>query len=224
MAGETGVRRRRKAERPTEILQASLEEFSANGFAATRLEDVATRAGITKGTIYIYFGSKEDLFIATLKEKSRPMIDNLQALTREEGPSAFEILRRHLAFVAEQMVEDPCGRDILRILLAEGHRFPHVVDRWSNEVLEPILAAVGGVVRQGVESGEFRSSAAAEFPQLVMAPIILCNNWLALFGERRPLDVRGFFEATVDLLARGLLAEEPATSPSAQPSAGTRLR
>ena len=108
------MRRRRKAERPIEILQAALEEFSLNGFAATRLEDVAARAGVTKGTIYGYFAGKEDLFVAMLKENSRATIDNLRTLTDDPRASAVHILKRHLTFVGDYMVENPCGRDILR--------------------------------------------------------------------------------------------------------------
>ena len=94
-----GRRQRRKAERPTEILDAAFEEFALNGFAGTRLDDVATRAGITKGTIYLYFGSKEDLFIAALKQMMLPLFENITSLMREPKGQASTILRRHLAFV-----------------------------------------------------------------------------------------------------------------------------
>ncbi len=203
--GQGGIRRRRKAARPTEILQAALEEFSLKGFSAARLDDVAARAGITKGTIYVYFPSKEDLFVAMLKQKSQATTDNLKALTDDPKASAIDILKRHLAFVAEMMVVDPCGRNILRILLAEGERFPSVVDRWFAEVMEPALDALRAVLRRGVEQGEFRASAVADYPQLIMAPFIVCNSWLALAGSQRPIDIRRFFEEAVDLLANGLL-------------------
>ena len=208
------VRRRRKAERPREILQAALETFSAKGFAATRLDDVAARAGITKGTIYVYFGSKEELFIATLTEKTRPVFDHLAALLEDLRGSALEILRRHFDVVAQHMIEDPCGRDIIRILFAEGHRFPEVVDGWYVEVLGPALAGVGEIVGYGVRRGEFRPTAVEDFPQLVMAPIILCNMWQGLFGERRPLDIRRFFDAAFDLLATGLVGDLRSAPPS----------
>ena len=200
-----GVRRRRKAERPVLILQAALEEFSANGFAAARLEDVAARAGITKGTIYVYFPSKEDLFMATLKEKTRPVFEHLAALAADpEGP-ALEILRSHLAFTAGRMVEDPCGRDIFRILLAEGHRFPRINERWYTEVMGPAVEAFGAIVRRGVARGEFRPGAVEAFPQLIMAPVFLYHNWQVLFGDTRPLDPQRFLDAAMDLLAHGLL-------------------
>lgn len=198
-------RRRRKAERPAEILTAALAEFSEKGFAATRLEDVAARAGITKGTIYVYFPSKEELFVATLKERSQPVMDHLLTLSDDPARSALDILRRHLAFVAESMVEDSVGRDVFRILLAEGHRFPAVVRRWNEEVMEPAMEVISAVLRRGVERGEFRAGAADTFPQLVMAPIIMCNAWPVVAGPDAPLDVRRFVGGALDLFAFGLL-------------------
>ena len=179
-------------------------EFSLNGFAATRLEDVAARAGVTKGTIYVYFAGKEDLFVAMLKEKSQAIVENLTTLTDDPQASAVDILRRHLAFVGEYIVEDPCGRDILRILLAEGHRFPRVVERWFAEVMEPAMESLKAVFRRGIEQGAFRSSAVENYPQLMMAPCMFCSIWLALAGERQPADVRAFAEAAADLLMQGL--------------------
>ena len=205
---DKGVRRRLKAERPTTILQAALEEFSLNGFAGARLDDVAARAGITKGTIYVYFPSKEDLFMATLKEKTRPVFENLQRLAAEPDGSALEVLRQHLAFVARHMVEDPCGRDIFRILIAEGHRFPSITERWFGEVMEPAIEAFAAIVRRGVARGEFQPGIAEQYPQLIMAPIFLYHNWEVLFGERRPLDPPRFLQSAFDLLANGLLRRE----------------
>ena len=199
------MRQRRKAARPVEILQAALEEFSLNGFSATRLEDVAARAGVTKGTIYVYFPSKEDLFVAMLKDKSQAAVDNLKTLTDDPRASAIDILRRHLTFVGEYMVEDPGGRDILRILLSEGQRFPAVVERWFTEVMEPAMESLKAVLRRGIEQGEFRASAVESYPQLMMAPCLFCISWLALAGERRPADVGAFVDAAVDLLVQGLV-------------------
>ena len=205
IAREPGVRRRRKAERPMLILQAALEEFSLNGYAATRLDDVAARAGITKGTIYVYFPSKEDLFVAMLKEKTRSVFENLATLASDADRSALDILRDHLAFVAGHIVDDPCGRDIFRILLAEGHRFPRITERWHAEVIGPATEAFGDILRRGIARGEFRPSVVVDFPQLIMAPVFLHHNWQMLFGDDRSPDAHRFLDAAFDLLAQGLL-------------------
>lgn len=205
MAERSASRRRRKAERPAEIVEAALIEFAENGYVATRLEDVAMRAGITKGTIYVYFQSKEDLFVATLKEQSRPSLELLEAMTAERRGSALDVLRRHLAFVAQRMVEDRAGRDVCRILVSEGHRFPEVVRRWYAEVMGPTMAEITDVLRWGVERGEFRHCAAALYPQLVLAPIVTCMMWPLVAGEERPSDVEHFIGAAIDMLASGLV-------------------
>lgn len=197
-------RRRRKAERPQEILKAALEVFSENGFAATRLDDIAIRAGVTKGTIYVYFESKEELFVATVKEQSEPVFLHLIGLLEKPEGSALEILRQHLLFAAKQMIEDPRGCGITRIILTEGHRFPAVVDRWYSEVLGPALKAMGDILQYGVDRGEFRPSAIQNFPQFMMAPVILCHIWQGLFGNRRTLDITNAIEASINVFARGL--------------------
>jgi AcrR family transcriptional regulator len=197
-------RRRRKAERPQEILKAALEVFSEKGFAATRLDDIAIRAGVTKGTIYVYFESKEELFVATVKEQSEPVFQHLIALLEHPDGSALEILRQHLLFAAKQVIEDPRGCGITRIILTEGHRFPAVVDRWYIEVLGPALKAMGDILQYGVDRGEFRPTAMQNFPQLVMAPVILCHIWQGLFGDRRALDIKNAIEASLDVFAKGL--------------------
>lgn len=204
-----GPRRRRKEQRPREILQAALECFAENGFEGTRLDDVARRAGITKGTIYVYFANKEQLFAATLRDKTAPVFDHLAGLMDNPQGPAIDILRDHLSFAADRMVDDPCGRDLMRILLAEGHRFPSLVDAWYEDALRPALAMVARIVAYGVERGEFRDTAIGGFPQLLMAPTILCTSWTALFGARHPLDLRGLFDAAIDLFATGLLRAPP---------------
>ena len=213
MVGMCGLRRRRKEARPSEILDAAFDVFATNGFAGTRLDDIASRAGITKGTIYLYFGSKEDLFVATLREMTDPALENLTALmTAPKGP-AIDILRENLAFAADLMVSDRRRRDVLRILMAEGARFPTLVDRWHADAVAPCCAAFQSVIDYGVARGEFRASAARDFPQLILAPIILANNWLIMFDERHPLDIRRFFDVALDVLVHGLAAR-PEMDPS----------
>ena len=214
MTAATGARRRRKAERPKEILQAALAIFSERGFAAARLDDVAARAGITKGTIYVYFESKEELFIATVKEQCGPVFAHLTALMKAPQGPALDILRRHLVFAAEHMVDDPRGRDIMRIMLAEGHRFPALTDAWYAEVLDPAIRTIGAIVRYGVDRGEFREAPIQAYPQFMMAPVILCNIWKSLFDERCQMDIHRLIDAALDVFAHGLKADKSARPPS----------
>jgi AcrR family transcriptional regulator len=199
-----GRRQRRKEERPGEIVEAAFEEFARSGFAATKLDDVAARAGITKGTIYLYFPSKEDLFLATVREMNRPSQENLAALTAAPQGSAMAILRSHFAFVYEQMVEDRRAREILRMLMAEVSRFPDLADRWRAEVIGPAVENLRRVVRYGIERGEFRASAAEDYPHLLFAPVIMACTWRLMFGDDHALDGAAYLAGHLDLMERGL--------------------
>ncbi|MFE1603108.1 TetR/AcrR family transcriptional regulator [Methylobacterium sp. ID0610] len=200
-------RQRRKEERPGEILEAAFEEFALKGFSATRLDDVAARAGITKGTIYVYFPNKEELFLATFREMVRPMIEHIQALTASpEGP-ALEILRAHFRFVYARMVADRRGREMLRMLMAEAGRFPGLAERWHDEVIGPSIAAMRTVMAYGIARGEFRCSAAEAFPHLLFSPVLTASTWLSLFGETQPLDLDGYAAAHLEMLKRTLCVE-----------------
>ena len=203
-----GLRRRRKEARPSEILDAAFQEFAASGFAGTRLDDVASRAGITKGTIYLYFQNKEDLFVAALKEMMRPAFEHLESLTAEPSGPAITMLRAHLTFMANRMLDDPRQTEVFRMLIAEGPRFPEVVDRWHAEVLIPMRQAFEAVIAYGIARGEFRASAVGDLSLLLISPIMLAKSWLGLFGTRHPLDVHAFVETALRVFAHGLLTED----------------
>jgi AcrR family transcriptional regulator len=201
-----GQRRRRKEERPGEIVEAAFEEFARAGFAATKLDDVAARAGI-----YLYFPSKEDLFLATVREMNRPAAENLAALAAAPQGSAMAILRTHFAFVYTHMVEDRRAREIMRMLLAEVSRFPDLADRWRAEVIGPAVDNLRRVVRYGIERGEFRPTAAEEFPHLLFAPVIMACTWRLMFGDDHALDGAAYLAGHLDLMERGLARGEELT-------------
>jgi len=200
-----GPRQRRKEARPGEILEAAFEEFALKGFAGTRVDDVALRAGITKGTVYLYFPSKEDLFVATFKEMVQPTLDLLASLaTNPKGP-AMEILRTYFRFVYDALVHDRRGRELLRLVLADGARFPELAVRWHDEVIGPVNARLAAVLDYGVERGEFRPVAASEFPNLMMAGTVSASIWCTQFGDAYPMDLTAYFDAHLDMLERTLV-------------------
>ncbi|MGY2050007.1 TetR/AcrR family transcriptional regulator [Methylobacterium sp. JK268] len=212
--GRRGTRQRRKEERPGEILEAAFEEFAQNGFAATRLDDVAARAGITKGTIYVYFPSKEDLFVATFKEMVRPTMENIAALTESPQGTAMGILRTHFRFVYEHMVADRRGRELMRLLMGEGGRFPALAARWHDEVIGPAMDRMRAVIRYGVDRGEFRPGLEAAYPHLLFSPVMMAATWTTLFGDTRPLDFDAYYAAHLDMLERALCAASPGAGAS----------
>lgn len=193
-----------KARRPLEILDAAFEEFVEKGYAATRIEDVAARLDVTKGTIYLYFANKEVLFEEVVRHVSSLFADLTIAIDRLEG-SYTERLRGTLRLGYEKIAGDRRARELLRLSLAEGARFPHIVDRHHDEFIAPLVDAVHGVVVEGVAAGEFRDSAVTRMSDVVVSSLMHMSVWRLLFAERRPLDEAAFIEAHLDLVLKGLL-------------------
>jgi AcrR family transcriptional regulator len=199
-------RARRKAERPAEILDAAFEEFVKNGYAATRLEDVAARAGVTKGTIYFYFQTKERVFDEMIRHVSRSFFPEIESYAGSLQGSYTSRLHALFVFVYGRIAEDRASRETLRFLISEGIRFPDLVDRHYEEFVSPAIDQFRKLIDAGITAGEFRSSPAVEFTEIIISPALLLSLWSLLFGTRKKIDVPTFTEASFDLLMRGLAA------------------
>ena len=203
------ARARRKAERPGEILDAAFEEFVHCGYAATRLEDIAARAGVTKGTIYVYFENKERVFEALVRDLEKSLREQVEPFFEDRGPPTEQSIRADLTMLYRVFANDRRGRELLRLLIAEAARFPDLVDEHYRNLVGPMFEVLGQRLRQGVANGTFRSTPATNFPELLLGPALSLHIWKLLFSDRKPLDAELHFEAALDLLLRGLLS--PAT-------------
>jgi AcrR family transcriptional regulator len=188
----------RRAERRRAILAAALQEFSARGFAATRLDDVAVAAGIAKGTIYLYFRDKEALFQDLIRSEMSPVVATLETALAVDLPVRAVAERAVELFVRE--IYGSSRKDVIRLIISEGPRFPQLADFYYREVLSRIIAAVRALLARALERGELRNDAIIRFPQLLAAPGILAIIWNGLFERHDPLDVRALMRAHLDLL------------------------
>jgi AcrR family transcriptional regulator len=208
---ETGaprVRRRRKDARPAEIIDAGLLEFAEHGFAGTRLEDVAARAGIAKGTIYRYFESKEALFEAAVLSRLTPVIDGVEAMVDAFPGSSADLLRLMLARIYQEIL----GSDVpvlIRIIISEGARFPAISEAYHRRIVAKGKALLGRIVARGVARGEFRAGAATELPIVAMAPAIMAAVWRMTFDRFESIAPERFLAAHHDLNQHGLLERRP---------------
>jgi len=193
-----GPRAERRAERRQAILAAALKEFSARGFAAARLDDIADAAGIAKGTIYLYFRDKETLFQDLILSEMGPVVATLETALAVDLPVRAVAERAVELFVRE--IYGTSRREIIRLILSEGPRFPQLADFYYREVLSRIIAAVRALLRRALERGELRNDAIIRFPQLLGAPGIVAIIWSGLFERQDPLDVAGLMRAHLDLL------------------------
>ena len=199
------TRRRRKAERPQEILEAAFVEFSRNGYATTTLDQIAERAGVTKGTIYVYFENKEHLFISMVREITKGATEIVHGMFESHDGSTADLLRAQFSFIYQHIVEDKRRREVVRMLIAEAPRFPELTDRYHEEILRPCLDMLKAAIQRGVDRGEIRQSAIISSPQVIMAPIALVDLWLMMFDDRQPLDLKTYFDAHLELVLNGLL-------------------
>jgi len=184
---------RRKA-----ILDAALDEFAARGFAATRLDDVARRAQVAKGTIYLYFRDKESLFQELVRAMVSPLIGAIEAAALREMP-----IRALVELILDTFVNEIYGtrrRDVLRLIMTEGSRFPELAEFYYREVIARVLPVVRERLRRAVERGELAHDALARFPQLLVAPGLTAIIWSGLFECFAPLDVRELMRAHLQLL------------------------
>jgi AcrR family transcriptional regulator len=207
-------RRRRKAERPQEILEAAFAEFSRNGYAMTTLEQIAERAGVTKGTIYVYFDSKEQLFITMVRGLMNVTLDALEEMLESHQGSTVDLLRSQFSFIYQHIVEDRRRREMARLLIAEASRFPGLTDRYHEDIHRPCMAILEKTIQRGVDRGEFRNAAVTDCPLVIIAPIALVDTWIMMFEDRHPLDLKTYFNAHLDLVINGLLAQHQAESVS----------
>ena len=194
----SSVRAARQAERREAILSAALEEFAASGYAATRLDDVARRAGVAKGTIYLYFRDKESLFQELVRSMLSPVVGTI-----EHAPLADMPARAIAEMIAELFVREIFGtrrKDVLRLIITEGARFPKLAEFYYHEVIERVTAALRAMLTKAAARGELSSDALARFPQLLVSPALMALVWNGMFDRFAPLDVRALMRAHIDIL------------------------
>jgi AcrR family transcriptional regulator len=198
-ASETRPRRaERAAARRIAILEAALDEFSARGFAAARLDDVAQRAGVAKGTIYLHFKDKETLFQELVRTMLSPLVSGLEQMRASDVP-----IRTVLEHFADLFVREIFGtrrRDVARLVITEGARFPELAEFYYREVASRGIVAMRAMIERAVARGEISHAALARFPQLIVAPALVGILWAGLFDRFDHLDVAAMMRAHIDIL------------------------
>jgi AcrR family transcriptional regulator len=200
-AAREGARAANAVARRAAILDAALDEFSAAGFAAARLDDVAKRAGVAKGTIYLHFADKEALFQELVRFQLTPVVGAFEAALASDLPlhalmeRAVEIFSREVFGTRRQL--------ILRLIISEGPRFPALAEFHYREVVGRVLEAVRGRLARARARGEVADDTLLRFPQLLGAPMILSVVWQGLFDRFEPLDAAALMRAYFDRLFGG---------------------
>ena len=174
---------RRKQDRPAEITAAALETFVEHGYAGTKVADVARKAGVSKGLLYLYFRTKEELFKAVVKSFVVPKLDTLLLSVNDADTSAEEFFRGPFLEFAQSIPGSPVGR-IVRLLVAEGPKHPDLLQFYWDNVVSRGLAAIQALLEKGIKNGEFRRSAVTEQPLLFVMPVVFLTIFELLFSKQ----------------------------------------
>jgi len=210
------TRQRRKEARPQELLAAALELFSEKGFAATRSEEVAARAGVSKGTLYLYYPSKEVLFKAVVRESlSSHIAEGMQIVAQHQGSMA-ELLGVVMQEWWRRVGQGSAG-GICKIMMAEARNFPDLARFYFDEVINPSQQLLAGLIERGVASGEFRPVPVQEAVHVLIGPMLHLALYEHSFGACKMLGPTisppAVLAVQLDLMLRGMLS--PAASQGA---------
>jgi AcrR family transcriptional regulator len=199
---------RRKQARPSEILDAALKVFAQKGYAAARMEDIARQAGVTKGTIYLYFENKEAVFKSLVREAIGTTVGTVAAGLSDHQGAARDLIRFALTAMAGLLIAS--DRVVLpKIIIAESGNFPELARFYRFEIIETGLGIFSSVVARGIAQGEFRALPVAHIVRLIIAPALLAAIWQSTFAQfdPEPYDYKGLIDTHLDVLFRGLSPE-----------------
>lgn len=198
------ARRRRKEARPAEILAAARAVFLENGFALSKVEEIATRAGVSKGTVYLYFPTKETLFEEMVRADFLPLIEGLTKLVMADPQMpAVDQLR----LIGETMYREIAGTDrrlITHLVISEGPRFPWLTEFYHREIMGKGKELIRAVLARGEARGEFEAGGLKAYPEILMAPTIVGALFAILFARHEPFDMDAFRAAHIEFVLKAL--------------------
>jgi len=196
---------RRKEDRPAELLDAALSEFFEKGFAAARLEDIAARAGVSKGTVYLYFDSKEDMFEALVHAIPKANVEQVRAVARDGSIPADVVLERVLAVIGgflrdERMIKFP------RLIISDGGRFPKLAETYKREVISRGVGILSSVIERGIAEGVFRRLDPERAAFAAISPLLFVAIWHTTFErfDDKPFEADAYVAQHIDTFLRGI--------------------
>ncbi|MDP3802450.1 TetR/AcrR family transcriptional regulator [Brevundimonas sp.] len=198
--------RRRPADRPAEILAAALEVFAERGFQAARLEEVARRAGVSKGALYLYFETKADLFRAVVTDAISPNLERVKMMAA--APVPFEqAVRMGVGMLARTVVTDRRITGVVKLVIAESRNHPELATIWHETVVQPGITLMSGLIAAAQARGEVRAGDPRLFAFGIMGPMILSMVWRETFEPvgAQPIDVAKLADQHLDTVLKGMM-------------------
>ncbi|WP_293935866.1 TetR/AcrR family transcriptional regulator [Iodobacter sp.] len=201
-------RQRRKEARPAEIIEAALLLFHQKGYSATKLDDIARFAGVTKGTVYLYFSSKEALFKAAILETIQPNLDRIEEAVMSSQASATQRLKTAMSSWASSMNE--CKGSITKLMIAEAGNFPELSDFYIETVVKRSRKLLIHLIQAGIDSGEFRPIDADMLARTIFSPILLTSIWRHTYAKLDPItySLNQLSDFHLDIIFNGIALSE----------------
>jgi len=201
--------RRRSEARPGEIVEAALDLFVEKGFAATRMDEIAKRAGVTKGTVYLYFPSKEDLFRAVVEEMMGPNIEAGERLVAEHEGTATELVRKLIGAWWE-LVGNSRVACLSKLMTGEAANFPELAQYYVDHVVVRARRIFQAALQRGIDGGEFRPVPLTDTARLAIAPLVHVSIYKRSMFQFDPegCDMERYVNLHIDIFLRGI-AREP---------------
>ena len=201
-------RRRRKEARPSELTAAALDLFVEKGFSATRLDDVAARAGVSKGTLYLYFDSKEALFKAVVEEGIVPILESAEQELAEYQGDSVDLLHR-LIFGWWELFGGTRLAGVSKLILSESNNFPEIARYYNDRVIVRGHALLRAILQRGVDRREFELSNLEAGIDVVLAPLMMLVIWRsAPHFCGRDVEPDSFLQTYYELLVSGLCSRK----------------
>jgi AcrR family transcriptional regulator len=202
--------RRRKDARPQELLEAAFAVFVEKGFADARLDDIAARAGVSKGTVYLYYDSKEAVFRAMISQVADAKMELVSQLVETHEGSFAALLRQLAQFMAQQISQPPLVH-FPRLIIGESRRFPELAAFYFETAISRARKILMRIIERGQEAGEFRAMSARHAAHMFISPMLFVPIYKSVFEPHDPeaLDLAGHVAAHLDIYLHGLCVEEP---------------
>ena len=201
--------RRRKQERPREIIAAALDVFSEKGFAAARLDDIAARAGVSKGALYLYFETKEDLFRAVVTETVVPDIDAVEAMVGAyEGD--FATLARMVFSRLTHVLGGPTVGAVAKMVIGESRNFPAIARVWHDALAARGMAMMAGVIARAQARGEVKAGDPRAYAVGLIGALLMSVLWRETFVPvgAEPIELSALATQHLETILAGMLTEE----------------
>lgn len=201
--------RRRKADRPSEIVQAALAVFAEKGFAAAKLEDIAKRAGVSKGAIYLYFDTKQDIFRAVVGQAIAPNVGAVKAMAAAHPGPLADLLRGVTGHIAAVVAHTPLG-GVLKMVVGEARNFPEIARVWHDELVSQAIGAMTTAIARAQARGEVKPGDPRIYALQLTAPLLVAVLWRETFVPvgAEPFDLHAVMGQHIDTLLCGMLTEE----------------